>query len=112
MQSTVKILGEDYAIECAECDTRRLEDLAKVLETRLQGFSGDASAMRRLVLVALGLIDEAQATSAALARARMEIERLTDMLVEAQLQAEPPPEPTDTPDRGRVSALRVAQGRA
>ncbi|MBX3429907.1 MAG: cell division protein ZapA [Hyphomonadaceae bacterium] len=112
MQSTVKILGEDYAIDCAECDTRRLEDLAKVLEARLQGFSGDAGAMRRLVLVALGLIDEAQATSAALARARMEIERLTDMLVEAQLQAEPPPEPTDAPERGRVSALRVAQGRA
>ena len=41
MQSTVKILGEDYAIECAACDTRRLEDLAKVLEQRLQGFSGD-----------------------------------------------------------------------
>ena len=82
MQSTVKILGEDYAIECAECDTRRLEDLAKLLEQRLQGFSGDVSAMRRLVLTALGLIDEAQATSAALARARMEIERLTDMLVE------------------------------
>ncbi len=112
MQSTVKILGEDYAIECAECDTRRLEDLAKVLETRLQGFSGDTSAMRRLVLTSLGLIDEAQATSAALARARMEIERLTDMLVEAQLQAEPPPEPSDTPDRGRVGALRATHGRA
>lgn len=112
MQSTVKILDEEYAIECAACDTRRLEDLAKALEARLQGFSGDASSMRRLVLVSLGLIDEAQATGAALARARMEIERLTDMLVEAQLQAEPPPAPVDTPDRGRVSALRVAQGRA
>ncbi len=111
MHATVKILGEDYAIECAECDTRRLEDLAKVLEQRLQGFSGDTPAMRRLVLTALGLIDEAQATSAALARARMEIERLTDMLVEAQLASEPP-EPTDRPDRGRVGAFRVAQGRA
>ena len=111
MHATVKILGEDYAIECAECDTRRLEDLAKVLEQRLQGFSGEASAMRRLVLTALGLIDEAQATSAALARARCEIERLTDMLVEAKLEAQTP-EPPDTPDRGRVSALRVAQGRA
>lgn len=110
MQSTVKILGEDYAIECAECDTRRLEDLAKALELRLQGFKGDASAMRRLVLVALGLIDETQATSAALARARMEIERLTDMLVDAQLQAEPPEPPA--PERGRVSALRVTHGRA
>lgn len=111
MQATVKILGEDYAIECADCDQRRLEDLAKALDARLQGFSGDTCAMRRLVLTSLGLIDEAQATSAALARARCEIERLTDMLVEAQLEAQTP-EPPDTPDRGRVSALRVAQGRA
>ncbi len=41
MQATVKILGEDYAIECADCDQRRLEDLAKALDARLQGFSGD-----------------------------------------------------------------------
>ena len=112
MQAVLNVANQQFTIECADCDQRRLEDLAKALETRLQGFSGDASAMRRLVLTALGLIDEAQATSAALARARMEIERLTDMLVEAQLQAELPPEPVGTPDRGRVSALRVAQGRA
>ncbi len=111
MQATVNILGQDYAIECADCDERRLEDLAKALDARLQAFSGDTSAMRRLVLTSLGLIDEAQATSAALARARCEIERLTDMLVEAQLEAQTS-EPPDTPDRGRVSALRVAQGRA
>ena len=112
MQSTVKILGEDYAIECAECDTRRLEDLAKLLEQRLQGFSGDVSAMRRLVLTALGLIDEAQATSAALARARIEIERLTDMVVEAQLEAQQAAPVLDSEDRGRVRSLRVAQGTA
>jgi cell division protein ZapA len=111
MQAIVKILGEDYAIDCAACDTRRLEDLAKALEARLQGFSGDTDASRRLVLTALGLIDEAQATSAALARARCEIERLTDMLVEAKLEAQSS-EPPDSPDRGRVSALHVAQGRA
>lgn len=111
MQATLRILDEDYAIECADCDQRRLEDLARALEVRLQGFSGDTSALRRLVLTALGLIDEAQATSAALARARCEIERLTDMLVEAQLGAEAL-EPPDTPDRGRVGVLRVAQGRA
>lgn len=111
MQTTVTIMGAEYAIECADCDQRRLEDLARALEARLQGFGGDASAMRRLVLTALGLIDEAQATSAALVRARCEIERLTDMLVEARLEAATP-EPPDTPDRGRVGALRVAQGRA
>ncbi|MGQ0533060.1 MAG: cell division protein ZapA [Caulobacteraceae bacterium] len=113
MQATVKVLGEDYIIECAECDERRLEDLARALEARLQGFSGDTSAKRRLVLTALGLMDEVQATSAALERARREIERLTDMLVDAKLEAQAsPPEKPDAPDRGRVGALRVAQGRA
>ncbi len=113
MQSKVRILGEDYAITCADCDQRRLEDLAAALEARLQGFNDDASATRKLVLTALGLLDEAQATSAALARARIEIERLTDMLVEAKLVAETAGSPTpDTPDRGRVGAFRVAQGRA
>ncbi len=111
MQATVKILDEDYVIECAECDQRRLEDLARALEARLKGFSGDASAMRRLVLTALTLIDEAQATSAALVRARGEIERLTDMVVEAKLEAAGAQAP-DAADRGRVSSLRVAQGTA
>ena len=111
MHATVKILDQDYVIECAECDQRRLEDLARALETRLQGFSGDASAMRRLVLTALTLIDEAQATSAALVRARNEIERLTDMVVEAELEVAQGAAP-DSSDRGRVSSLRVAQGTA
>jgi cell division protein ZapA (FtsZ GTPase activity inhibitor) len=106
----VTILGEDYAIDCAPCDERRLEDLARALEARLTGFSGDASAKRRLVLAALGLIDEVQATSAALVRARCEIERLTDMLVEAQLEAGAPE--SEPPDRGGITSLRVAQGRA
>lgn len=112
MQATVQVLGETYAIECAACDQRRLEDLARALEARLQGFSGDASAMRRLVLTALTLIDEAQATSAALARARIEIERLTDMVVEAQLEAQQAAPVLDSEDRGRVRSLRVAQGTA
>jgi len=111
MQVTVTILGERHTIECAECDTRRLEDLAGALEGRLQGFRGDTSAMRRLVLTALGLIDETQATNAALARARTEIERLTDMLVEAKLE-NVAPEPPDSPERGRIGALHAAAGRA
>jgi cell division protein ZapA (FtsZ GTPase activity inhibitor) len=113
MQATITILGQDYAIECAECDQRRIEDLARALEERLDGFKGEASAKRRLVLAALGLLDEVQATSAALARARIEVERLTDMLVEAKLEVEaPPPGKPDAPARRDVGALRVAQGRA
>ena len=74
------------------------------------GVKGDAETMRRLVLTALALMDEAQASSAALVRARGEIERLTDMLIEARLEgcAEP-----DSADRGRVGSLRrVAEGAA
>lgn len=115
MRATVKILGEDYAIECADCDGRRLADLAAALEARLQRFSGDAGAMRRLVLTALGLMDEVQAQSAALVRARNQIERLTDLVVEAKLEAaaqDLTAEEPEAPDRGRIDALRVAQGRA
>ncbi|MGD9979438.1 MAG: cell division protein ZapA [Hyphomonadaceae bacterium] len=113
MHVTVKILGQDYAIDCAECDARRLEDLAAALESRLRNYGGDTEAKRRLVLTALGLMDEVQATNAALERSRREVERLTDMLVEAKIEAQTsPPGKSDAPDRGRVGALRVALGRA
>lgn len=110
MQAVLKILNEQFAIECAECDGRRLEDLARALDARLAGFSGDEDGMRRLVLTALSLLDEAQATSAALVRARGEIERLTDMVVEAKLEAQGV-SPADE-QRGRVGALRAAHGAA
>ncbi len=107
----ITILNRPFTIDCTEQEERRLEDLARALEARLQGLSGEPDAMRRLVLTALALIDETQTTHAALARARCEIERLTDMVVEAQLEAEAAQ--PDTPDRGRVSSLRrVAEGAA
>lgn len=109
MQAILNILNREFAVECADRDQRRLEDLARALDARLAGFSGDEDAMRRLVLTALSLMDEAQATSAALVRARYEIERLTDMLVEAKLEAQTTPA---NDDRGRVGALREAQGAA
>lgn len=109
MQANVTILGREFAIACAEGDSRRLEDLARALEARLAHFLGDDDAMRRLVLAALSLLDETQATSAALMRARNEIERLSDMLVEARLEAAAAGE---ADDRGRVEALRAAQGAA
>ncbi|MBL8544046.1 MAG: cell division protein ZapA [Hyphomonadaceae bacterium] len=115
MQANFDVLGQGYSVECADGDAKRLADLARTLELKLSGFSGDGDAMRRLVLMALSLLDEAQATGAALARARGEIERLTDMVVEAKLEAEQgaaSQEPQAAgEDRGRVSALRrVAQG--
>jgi len=107
MQAHLRILDHDLDIECEAHEERRLEDLARALNARLAGFSGDADAMRRLALAALSLMDEAQATHAALARARMEIERLTDLLVDAKLEQQAQ---ALTDDRGRVGALRVSQG--
>ena len=110
MQATLTVLDRDLDLECAEHERKRLEDLARALNERLSGFSGEADAMRRLVLTALALMDEAQTTCAALARARTEIERLTDMVVEARLEAAG--QPPDTSERGRVASLRVAHGAA
>jgi cell division protein ZapA len=106
----ITILGHEIELACQPLEERRLEDLARALNARLSGFSGEPDAVRRLALTALALMDETQAASAALARARLEIERLTDMVVEAQLEAATAP---DTADRGRVGSLRrVAEGAA
>ena len=111
MQAQMTILGQTYALECTDAEQRRLEDLARALNERLQGTSGSPDAMRRLVFTALALMDEAQAAQAALARARCEIERLTDMVVEAHMEAQGVAAPDA--DRGRVSSLRrVAEGAA
>jgi|CXWL01.1.fsa_nt_gi cell division protein ZapA (FtsZ GTPase activity inhibitor) len=81
---TLRILDQDIRFACAPEEERRLRDLAAALETRLAGFSGDGDGMRRLILTALSLMDEAQAAGAALARAHGEIERLNDLLEETQ----------------------------
>jgi len=108
MSATLRILDAEIVLECAPSEQRRLADLAAALEARLAGFSGDAAGLRQLAVTALALMDEAQATGAALARARGEIERLTDMLVEARVGCEP----AATDPRGRVVALRAGQGAA
>lgn len=107
MRVSLTILDRDIAIDCAEHEARRLEDLAQALTARLDGFSGDADAMRRLALAALALMDETQTTGAALARARAEIDRLTDLVVDAKLT-----EQTVSPDRPRVASLRLVKGTA
>ncbi len=107
----ITILGHDIDLACQPHEERRLEDLSRALDARLAGFTGEPDALRRLALTALSLMDEAQATNAALARARCEIERLTDMVVEAKIEAAAAA--PDTPERGRVGALRrVAEGAA
>jgi hypothetical protein len=102
----LNVLGLDIPLTCAAHEQRRLEDLAAALDARLAGFSGDADAMRRLAITALALLDESQAKSAALVRARGEIERLTDMVVDARQAA------AADEDRGRVPSLCVISGAA
>jgi len=110
MQTVFTILGQEVALDCADEERRRLEDLARALEARLSGFASEPDAARRLILTALSLLDEAQATGAALKRARAEIERLTDLVIDARLEAQGP---GDTSVRGGVGALRrVAEGAA
>ena len=112
MQATLTILNRSFTIECTEIEQRRLEDLARALDARLAGCT-EPDALKRVVFTALSLMDEAQAAHAALARARGEIERLTDMVVEAKLEVEQQAAAPDTPERGRVSSLRrVAEGAA
>lgn len=108
MQAVLNVANQQFTIECADCDQRRLEDLAQALNARLARFSGEDDATRRLVLTALALLDQTQATSAALALAREEIERLTDMVVDARMEAQPL---AVNDERGRVGVL-VTQGAA
>ncbi|WP_395645150.1 cell division protein ZapA [Terricaulis sp.] len=86
MKITIRVLNRDFQMDCAPQEQRRVEDLAKTLDARLAGFTGDAEGMRRLVLTSLALLDEVQATRAALARAHGEVERLNDMVAEARLE--------------------------
>ena len=99
----LRVAGQDFRLECAEAERRRIEDLAAALETRLAGLGGETGAMRQLVCVALSLLDEAQASAAALVRARGEIERLSDILAEQRLHARLTPEFLEA--RGKVNAL-------
>jgi cell division protein ZapA (FtsZ GTPase activity inhibitor) len=80
----VHIADEDVAIDCAPHEQRRVSDLAALLESRLAVFAGEPATMRRLVLTALTLMDEAQTAGAALARARGEIDRLNDLVCDAE----------------------------
>ena len=86
MTVTVRILGEDFRLHCSAGEQRRIEDLAKALEARVAA-EGETSELRKLILTALALMDEAQTTGAALVRARGEIERLNDMVAEANIDA-------------------------
>ena len=109
MQAVVSILGREFAIPCSGAEKKRLEDLARTLNGRLTGFASDADAEERLVLAALSLLDEVQVIGAARVRARREVERLTDMLAEADCEA---PIPIVSDWRGRLAALRDVSGAA
>jgi cell division protein ZapA (FtsZ GTPase activity inhibitor) len=102
-EAMLHVAGRDFRLQCQAAEQRRLEDLAAALEQRLAGLGGDEPAMRQLVIVSLSLLDEAQSSGAALARAWAEIERLTDLVLEGRLR---PEAPVTADERGRVTVLR------
>lgn len=109
-ETTLTILGQEITLDATPEQARRLADLAKALEARMPGFTGDSEGLKRLVLTALALVDETQMTRAKLALAQEEIERLTDMIVE--LHPDPQPERPRAPPAGRLTALSRAVGAA
>jgi cell division protein ZapA (FtsZ GTPase activity inhibitor) len=107
MSVTVRILGEDFRLHCAPGEQRRIEDLAKALEARVAA-EGETGDLRRLILTALALMDEAQTTGAALVRARGEIERLNDMIAEANIDAAEAASPPQDQSRPKAQRAGVA----
>jgi len=107
MTVTVHILGEDFRLHCSAGEQRRIEDLAKALEARVTA-EGETSDLRKLILTALALMDEAQTTGAALVRARGEIERLNDMVAEANIDAAEGVSLPQDQSRGRAQRAGVA----
>lgn len=85
----VHIGDREIAIDCAPHEQRRVADLAALLESRLAAYAGEPDMLRRLVLTALALMDEAQASGAALARARAEIDRLNDLGCDGETEEAP-----------------------
>ncbi len=101
---SLQIDEQNLSIACNAHDSHRLTDLAALLNTRLAAYPCEMEMSERLALAALSLLDETQTRAAALVRARGEIDRLTDLLLEARVNAAPL---AVDEDRGRVAALRV-----
>ena len=80
----LRLLERELDIPCAATQERRVSDLAMALEARIRQAAVADDEVTRLALAALALVDETQVAHAALERARIEIERLTDLLVEAR----------------------------
>lgn len=80
-----RLLERELDIPCAATLEPRVSDLAAALEARIRQSAVAGDEVTRLALAALALVDETQVAHAALERARIEIERLTDLLVEARM---------------------------
>lgn len=88
--AVITLLGHQLRVPCAEGDVARVEDLARVLEARLEGVvaDGDSDAVRRIALAALALTAENQKVRAALERAHLQVDRLNEMLAAARPRPE------------------------
>jgi cell division protein ZapA (FtsZ GTPase activity inhibitor) len=79
--TSLSVLGHVFSVDCTQAEARRLAELEANLEARLASVgTREATQERRLILLALGLMDDVQGAGAALVRARSEIERLGDLL--------------------------------
>jgi cell division protein ZapA len=82
--ASVQVLGHVLRLNCPPEEARRLADLAAALEARVAALVAcEPDSQRRLAIAALALMDDLQGAGAALMRARREVERLTDLLLEA-----------------------------
>lgn len=88
-ETVITVLGEQIRVCCPPEEAKRLADLGAALEARLGG--GAPMGSRLLVLLALGLLDEAQGAAAALQRARREIDRLNELIAERRPEDQSPP---------------------
>ena len=108
-ETIIHVLGEEIRFSCPPEEAKRLQDLAAALETRLGGAAPMPS--RMLILLALGLLDEAQGAAAALKRAHCEIDRLNELLAERRADQEGgaggvPPRPSNDDDPGVLAFAR------
>jgi cell division protein ZapA (FtsZ GTPase activity inhibitor) len=87
-ETSVSVLGHAFSVPCTPAEARRLRDLAAGLEARFAGLAAhEPDPQRRLVLVALGLMDDVQSAGAAAVRARREVDRLGDLLEQLREKA-------------------------
>jgi len=88
---TVNIGGRPYRLACGEGEEAHLEQLARMVEAKIEGFRGsfgEIGDQRITVMAAISLADELVESERQLAAARQEIQLLRNMEFAQQTTAE------------------------